>query len=137
MKKLCLSIACFFLLLFANCAQTPDEIKSLKIQYLPTSKSIYIDSSRINNSEFDFIVGLLFRFYKKHISSQDFGSCSFQPSCSEYALLAIKKQGFFMGTINVFDRLTRCSKNTSNYYPIKTKNGLNSDPVRNIFYEEK
>jgi putative component of membrane protein insertase Oxa1/YidC/SpoIIIJ protein YidD len=137
MKKVGVSVFCYLLLSITTFAQTPDEIKSMRIQHSSSSESIYIDSSRINNSEYDFVAGLLFRFYKSHISSQDIGSCVFQPSCSEYALLAIKKQGLIIGSINFFDRLTRCNKNTSEYYPIKAENGLRPDPVRNIFYEEK
>ena len=51
----------------------------------------------------------LFVFYKKCISSQDYPSCNFTPSCSEYALKAIKKKGIFIGLFAAFDRLSRCN----------------------------
>lgn len=136
MDKLYLTMCCFLFLSMTNIAQTPAEIKSMRLQHPKEHKSVYIDSSRIYNSEYDLIVGLLFRFYKNHISSQDMGACVFHPSCSEYAMLAIKKQGLLVGTINFFDRLTRCNYN-SEYYLTKTENGLIADPVRNIYYEKE
>lgn len=136
MDKLYIAICCFLFLSIAGVAQTPDEIKSMRLQHPVTSESIYIDSSRVYNSEYDLVVGLLFRFYKNHISSIDMGACVFEPSCSEYAMLAIQKQGLFAGTINFFDRLTRCNYN-SEYYLIRTEKGLIADPVRNIYYEKE
>jgi len=137
MKKFLIPLIQFFFIFNNIDAQTPDEINSLKIAIPTISESAYIDSSRTYNSELDLAVGILFRFYKKHISSQDMGSCIFYPTCSEYALVALRKQGFIIGTLNFIDRLTRCNKNTSEYYPINPQNGLSEDPFRNIFYEEK
>jgi putative component of membrane protein insertase Oxa1/YidC/SpoIIIJ protein YidD len=136
MKNLYLTIAFILVSSLSGPAQTPDEIKSMRIQHPEKSGSIYIDSSRVHNSEYDLVAGLMFRFYKNHISSQDMGGCVFHPSCSEYAMLAIKKQGLFIGTINFLDRLTRCNY-TSEYYLEKTEDGLIEDPVRNIFYEKE
>ena len=34
--------------------------------------------------------------------------CVFEPSCSEYAILAIKKYGFIIGVIKTIGRLRRC-----------------------------
>ena len=39
----------------------------------------------------------------------DYPSCNFTPSCSEYALKAIKKKGIFIGLFAAFDRLSRCN----------------------------
>jgi putative membrane protein insertion efficiency factor len=60
----------------------------------------------------------LFIFYKKCISSQDYPSCNFSPSCSEYALKAIKKKGVFIGVIAAFDRLSRCNHPFADGYKI-------------------
>lgn len=35
--------------------------------------------------------------------------CKFTPSCSDYAILAIKKYGAFKGTLKTINRLYRCS----------------------------
>lgn len=34
--------------------------------------------------------------------------CVFEPSCSEYAIIAIKKYGFIVGSIKTIGRLHRC-----------------------------
>ncbi len=63
---------------------------------------------------------ILIRFYQK-INQQFFlPSCRFYPSCSCYALNAIKKYGAFRGTIMAFLRILRCSPLSSGGY----------DPVR-------
>lgn len=80
-------------------------------------------------------IGAAFRFYKAFISSQDHMSCVFTPSCSEYAVQAIQKQGIFGGMLNTFDRLTRCNGLRPNDYHIDPHARLLVDPVRNIRYE--
>lgn len=35
-------------------------------------------------------------------------ACRFEPSCSNYAILALKKYGFFKGWAMTFNRLNRC-----------------------------
>jgi hypothetical protein len=34
--------------------------------------------------------------------------CLFEPSCSQYATIALKKYGILMGTIKIIKRLLRC-----------------------------
>jgi putative membrane protein insertion efficiency factor len=65
--------------------------------------------ARENRNEIQLIFSGLFLFYKSFISSQDGVSCVFTPSCSEYALMAIKKQGVMVGMANAIDRMTRCN----------------------------
>ena len=44
--------------------------------------------------------------------------CVFEPSCSEYAILAIKKYGFVIGSIKTIGRLRRChAPNGGRDYP--------------------
>lgn len=76
-----------------------------------------------------------FIIYKTFISSQDHMSCVFSPSCSEYALQSMQKQGFFPGLLNTFDRLTRCNGLRPGDYVIDPRLRLLSDPVRDIHYE--
>ncbi len=61
----------------------------------------------------------LFWMYKQFISSQDIPNvCRFHPSCSEYGLLQIDKNGLIIGSLATFDRLTRCNgrQNEDVYY---------------------
>ncbi|MEY3416589.1 MAG: hypothetical protein RL711_386 [Bacteroidota bacterium] len=51
----------------------------------------------------------LFYIYKNFISSQDSQRCAFTPTCSVYALKAVRKRGLFLGVLDGFDRLTRCN----------------------------
>lgn len=44
--------------------------------------------------------------------------CRFEPSCSDYMILSIKKYGLFMGVFNGIKRLKRCDINHGGYdYP--------------------
>ena len=36
------------------------------------------------------------------------GSCKFQPSCSQYAIDALKKYGLLRGTVKAAHRIARC-----------------------------
>ena len=118
-------------------AQSAGEIEAMKLYPSVEPETTCIDSSERHASEYDLFLRGLFRIYKNHISSQDIGNCMFYPSCSEYALLSIRKQGIIVGTIDAIDRLTRCNKFSSDYYLQRTNSGLIIDPVRNICYEEK
>lgn len=44
-------------------------------------------------------------FYQHYLSHQWGQTCAYYPSCSNYALLAIRKHGAVLGTIITFDRL--------------------------------
>ncbi|MFQ6121386.1 MAG: membrane protein insertion efficiency factor YidD [Methanosarcinales archaeon] len=49
--------------------------------------------------------------YQKHVSPKlkVHVRCKFTPSCSNYAILAIKKYGAFKGIIKTIGRLCRCT----------------------------
>ena len=47
-------------------------------------------------------------FYKKFITSQDTSRCSYDPSCSNYMVTCIKRDGL-VGLIEGLDRLERCT----------------------------
>jgi putative membrane protein insertion efficiency factor len=55
-----------------------------------------------------FIALLPIYFYKACISPWTPASCRYSPSCSEYALQAIKKYGPFKGGWLTFKRIMRC-----------------------------
>ncbi|MBS4022987.1 MAG: membrane protein insertion efficiency factor YidD [Dethiobacter sp.] len=49
----------------------------------------------------------LIRFYQKRLSKLT-GNCRFYPTCSEYAIIAIKKYGVVKGLKKSVNRLFRC-----------------------------
>ncbi|MBR6370742.1 MAG: membrane protein insertion efficiency factor YidD [Bacteroidaceae bacterium] len=48
------------------------------------------------------------RFYRRFISPLTPPSCRFVPSCSEYAIEALRKHGPFKGTWLAIKRILRC-----------------------------
>ncbi|MDR1333842.1 MAG: membrane protein insertion efficiency factor YidD [Holosporaceae bacterium] len=48
------------------------------------------------------------RFYRNVISCHLKSQCRFYPTCSEYAILALEKYGFFKGIVKIVARLLRC-----------------------------
>lgn len=50
----------------------------------------------------------MIRLYQRHASAEIRLKCCYQPSCSEYGVLAIDKFGVFKGTILTIKRLRRC-----------------------------
>ena len=52
---------------------------------------------------------LLIKFYQKFLSPLKTTKCRYIPSCSQYALEAILKHGFFKGCFLAFWRLLRCN----------------------------
>ena len=54
-------------------------------------------------------------FYQKRISPLLGHNCKYNPSCSEYAKQAIKKYGFFKGTLISLQRNLKCKQ----YYYIE------------------
>lgn len=93
-------------------------------------KTINLENIKLKNeSNIDYKLDLfgylpfLFTFYKSFLSSQDFNSCVYYPSCSNYAVQAIQKKGIFYGGIMTFDRLVRCNPSSVKQYnfDIKTK----------------
>lgn len=56
-----------------------------------------------------YIMIMLLRFYRKFISPLKPPVCRFTPSCSEYAIQAYSKRGFFAGTVLTVWRILRCN----------------------------
>jgi len=59
----------------------------------------------------------IIKFYQKTISFDHgvlkvfypYGYCRFRPTCSEYAVSALEKYGFFQGGIKALGRIIRCN----------------------------
>jgi uncharacterized protein len=117
-------------------AQSREEIQCLKLRTLEEAENMYLAYSKETAGGSVMTAGWFFRFYKKFISSQDYGNCSFTPSCSEYGIIAIREEGLLVGFVNTLDRLTRCHGKNNPYYPKDEEKGLLIDEVRNHKYEK-
>ncbi len=67
------------------------------------------------------ILILLIKGYRKFISPYKTPCCRFTPTCSQYAIEALEKYGFFKGGWMAFLRLMRCNpfSGRSGYDPVK------------------
>lgn len=90
----------------------------------PADHHLHWDFAGDNQTEFQMVFSGLFLSYKYLVSSQDAMDCNFTPSCSEYGLLSIKKQGPIIGIMSTFDRLTRCHGFNHQKYSIDSSSGL-------------
>lgn len=126
----------FIIIIFLNStfifnlfAQSYNETKIMtNVLSVNKNKIIYISAIN-NNSSIQVFFSSLFKIYKSFFSSQDVISCAFTPSCSEYALGIIKKEGLIIGALSTFDRLTRCNSLSPEKYTIHSETHLLSDPV--------
>ena len=65
---------------------------------------------------------LLIKFYRRFISPLKPPCCRFYPTCSEYALEAFEKRGFFVGLILTVWRVLRCNPfGKGGYDPVPEK----------------
>ncbi|MFA6470748.1 MAG: membrane protein insertion efficiency factor YidD [Candidatus Latescibacterota bacterium] len=56
----------------------------------------------------NIIIGLI-RLYQIMLSPYMGGQCRYYPSCSQYAILSLKKDGILRGTAKSFWRILRCN----------------------------
>lgn len=65
----------------------------------------------------------IIKFYKKHISiflEKNGVKCKFYPTCSEYAIQALKKYGFLKGMFLTIKRFLKCNPfSKGGYDPLK------------------
>ncbi len=71
---------------------------------------------------------LLIRAYQLFLSPHIGQSCNFHPSCSQYAIEAVKKYGFALGVLMASDRLGRCNGRSLGFYPLHVQSGKRFDP---------
>ncbi len=86
--------------------------------------------SRDYGSEYDWLIGELFFVYKSFVSSQDGNTCTFTPSCSTYGVQAVRQQGLIIGSLNFFDRFSRCHGLNSEDYQYEPQSNLLIDPIK-------
>jgi hypothetical protein len=74
-------------------------------------------------------------FYQHFLSHQWGRSCAYYPSCSNYALLAIRKHGALVGSMMTFDRLQHEADELRTSPPILTGGQIKLyDPLENNDY---
>ena len=123
MKTICIITLSLLLSLCLNhqsLAQSRAEINLHRGVFQEPTKRVYKEATG-NRNEVQYLFSGLFLFYKTFFSSQDLNVCTFTPSCSEYGILAVKKNGVFMGGIKTMDRLTRCNGLSPTKYEIDMK----------------
>jgi len=76
----------------------PEEEKQVQINYLAAEKEELFSLGQLITLQF-------LKFYREYISPVDSGKCPSYPSCSHYALQAVKKHGSVLGLLLTFDRL--------------------------------
>jgi putative membrane protein insertion efficiency factor len=69
------------------------------------------------------MIGLV-KLYRKFISPLKPPCCRFTPTCSEYALEAFRKRGFFIGFILTVWRVLRCNPFSKGGYDPVPEKGL-------------
>tara|TARA_B100001013_G_scaffold335046_1_gene253179 strand:- start:419 stop:637 length:219 start_codon:yes stop_codon:yes gene_type:complete len=55
------------------------------------------------------IIILIVKFYQKVFSPLLGPSCRFQPTCSNYAIIAIQKHGVLLGVLLASKRILKCN----------------------------
>jgi len=108
------------------------SLLKLKLEGERSINKPYKELRKSHHNEVQFLMNHSFMLYKSLISSQDISSCNFSPSCSEYALQAVNKQGMITGLINFIDRFSRCNGLNSENYSFTGEKNLLYDPVRNV-----
>lgn len=105
-----------------------DRMRQLNVQDNHTHNwSAYVKQS---DNEYQLVFASLFVVYKACFSSQDANSCSFHPSCSVYAMDAIRAYGPIIGIISWFDRYSRCNGLSPELYTRDPETQLLHDPVK-------
>lgn len=131
--RICITILVAATSFVISFCQTAEELLILKENCCSSGQTEIQTTQSGSNGGF---VNMLFVVYKVFISSQDYHSCVFTPSCSEYAVQSIDKQGFIKGLFDSLDRLTRCHGLRSGDYPFDPERKRLIDPVKDISYDE-
>jgi uncharacterized protein len=77
----------------------------------------------------DACLSTAFLVYKACFSSQDIDPCVFSPSCSEYMMETVRKNGYTEGFLDGIDRILRC-------HPLATADNYSYDTNKNKYLDE-
>jgi uncharacterized protein len=70
--------------------------------------SLYSSDQKHSHDKKQSLLSLPIRFYRKFISPQDIPVCTFEPTCSRFALDALRERGTVAGSLLMIDRIQRC-----------------------------
>lgn len=91
------------------CARSRSVCRVNKSQWMETLKTILLFPFRLLGKILSWILLLPIYFYRKCISPLTPPSCRFRPTCSAYAVEAIKKHGPLKGFYLACWRILRCN----------------------------
>ena len=102
--RLCVIKCCVLFAISTSSAQ-PQETQT----HSPDSLLLYTGNFNYQESFYELSFDDIFNFYSKYISPVDGDHrCSFYPSCSKYARMALQQHGYLLGGLLTFERLIRC-----------------------------
>jgi putative component of membrane protein insertase Oxa1/YidC/SpoIIIJ protein YidD len=124
MKKLVLIMSILISVCHLHAQESMDDIAAIKTHINNTEA---IQSSSIKSgikiqktyNPGKLLLYVPLYFYQRIVSEQISAICGFEPSCSAFSILSIKKLGILEGLLLTADRLTRCNGNAeleSAYY---------------------
>ncbi|MCD4695327.1 MAG: membrane protein insertion efficiency factor YidD [Bacteroidales bacterium] len=129
-KTLIITLCLFFSVV--GFTQSGDDIGQLKTIFdKHDHKNDYLQYVRQVDNELQLVYASIFIIYKEAFSSQDMNVCAFYPSCSEYSVQTIQKNGIIYGLFDSLDRLTRCHPLTGlgSNYPYHPETNKYYDPM--------
>lgn len=97
------------------------------------TSSIQHSVAQSEPAQYDSLISLCsygaYSFYKRYITEQDMSNCGFTPSCSQYMLEAVRRNGI-LGIVQGYERYKRCTsvEHKRDIYPV-TAEGKQYDPV--------
>ena len=125
-----------FFLLFAGPASGQVDFDALQIASsrgpsLAEATAASSASDQKMTSELKMVLYAAVRVYQFGISKHASGACSFEPSCSAYAVQSLQKKPAHIALLAIADRLTRCNgrPDMADHYTFDLKTGRFLDPV--------
>lgn len=88
------------------------EEKKKKKDEISGRQNLSSDASGQNDGAVVFLI----KFYRKFISPYKKACCRFTPTCSQYALIAIREWGVLFGLSLTFWRILRCNPYSAGGY---------------------
>lgn len=92
-------------------------------------------SAAIQRAPHDGFVDFVFRGYSRYLTRIDGTRCEHRPTCSYYAVLAVKRHGYVTGSLLSIDRLLRGGRSSVlrqlDLYKIEDGARFYYDPVEN------
>lgn len=91
----------------------PDHFGPFPTDAAPAVESTTHDATLTrHNQPHDGLIDFVFSGYARFLTKVDGPRCEHRPTCSHYAFLAIKQQGYLLGSLLTIDRLLRGSRSS-------------------------